>query len=154
MTITPSPSVRLLEICKRWSCSMRLFLCDENGDDVEFPTNAPSPSMKLTYMTNFESLGNLIDIYNGKLTPAESQFSIDRSVVRIRDGIAHGRLTSLSAGFPVTLYKFGKPKSGFAAVEFTKVLTETWLEASRIMIREQMDKVLACSKGRGYKSLS
>jgi hypothetical protein len=88
------------------------------------------------------------------LIAAESRFSIERSAVRIRDGIAHGRLTSLSAGFPVTLYKFGKPKSGIVPVEFTEVLTDGWLEASRAMIRDQMDKVLACSKGRGYKSLS
>lgn len=130
---------------------IRLFLCGANGETIEFPTNTPS-SMSQTYMTNYDSLGQLIDAYNGELVPTEASFSVDRTVVRIRDGFAHGRLMATSMSFPLTLYKFGKPNSGQVPIEFAETLSEGWLEASRLLIRQQMDKVRSCAKDRGYKS--
>jgi C1A family cysteine protease len=67
---------------------------------------------KKTYLTNYSSLGQLVDIYNRKLDVAEQRsYVVDRQVVTIRDAIAHGRLMAYSEEFPLTLYKFGKTKA-------------------------------------------
>jgi hypothetical protein len=131
---------------------IRLFLCEATGQVIEFLTGTHS-SMNETYLTNYLSLGQLIDCYNRHLTVAESTYSLDKAAVHIRDAIAHGRLLSSSPSFPVTLYKFGKPNLGIAPVELTEVLTQDWLEVNRKAIRTQMNKVLACGSKRNYASM-
>lgn len=135
---------------------LRIFLCEENGDadgdGKGLPTSMPA-SMKDTYITNYKSLGQLIDQYNKKLTSAELALSVDEAVVKIRDAIAHGRLMSTSESFPLTLYKFGKPVSGDVPLEAIEILTKDWLKLNCYKILQQVNNVLSCSKGRGYKSM-
>jgi hypothetical protein len=64
------------------------------------------------YLTNFRSLGSLIDEYNGLLTQDESRFRVGRFLVDIRDAFGHGRLLSVGEVYPATLYKFGIAKDG------------------------------------------
>lgn len=72
---------------------IRLFLCEAAGQDIEFPTGAPS-SMKDSYMANYLSLRQLIECYNRQLTKAETDCSIDmarcKSVTQLRTaGLCH-----------------------------------------------------------------
>ncbi len=131
---------------------LRVFLCEANGENLEFSASSTG-TVRETHLTNFMSLGALIDIYNSTLSPPEKIFSVDRSVVKIRDAIAHGRMTSLSATFPLTLHKFGKPKAGLVPIELMEVISEKWLDENRQLIRDQMEKIPQCAKARGYKSL-
>ncbi len=129
---------------------LRVFLCEANGEKLEFPASSTG-TVQETHLTNLMSLGDLIDAYNSTLTPPEKMFSVDRSVVKIRDAIAHGRLISLSETFPLTLHKFGKPKAGMVTIELVEVISEKWLDENRKLIRDQMDKIPQCTKERGYK---
>ena len=131
--------------------SLRVFLCEANGEQFNFPTIQVSRLPK-THLTNYDSLGKLIDAYNGLLTPRESAYATDPAIVKIRDAIAHGRLMSTSMTFPVTLYKFGKEQAGEVPLEFAEVLSETWFENNRRFIFAQISRVLECAKGRGYRS--
>jgi hypothetical protein len=129
---------------------LRVFLCGAKGDSLDLPASSTG-TVRETHLTNFMSLGDLIDVYNSALSSPEKSFSVDRTVVKIRDAIAHGRLTSLSPKFPLTLHKFGKPKAGLVPIELMEVLSENWLDEKRTLIRDQMEKIRQCAKARGYK---
>ncbi|HEY8007680.1 MAG TPA: hypothetical protein VIE66_13010 [Methylocella sp.] len=131
---------------------LRVFLCEKNRENLDFPESSTGVVQE-THLTNFMSLGNLIDAYNATLAPLEEIFSIDRSVVKIRDAIAHGRLTSLATTFPLTLHKFGKPKAGVVTIELVEVISEKWLSENRQLIFDQMGKIQRCARARNYHSL-
>ena len=91
---------------------LRIFLCDANGERFEFPTHGQG-SVPNNHLTNYDSLGNLVSIYNKGLLETEvDTFGVDASVVKTRDAIAHGRLLGHAECFPLTLYKFGRPIPG------------------------------------------
>jgi hypothetical protein len=131
---------------------LRIFLCEANGENFEFPIG-PTETVPETHLTNYMSLGGLITIYNSTLALTEKTFSVDCKIVKVRDAIAHGRLTSLSTTFPLTLYKFGKPRAGVVITELVEVISEKWLDENRQLILDQMKKIPQCAKARGYKSL-
>jgi hypothetical protein len=130
---------------------IRIYLSSANNHKIEFPT-PDTKELPETYITNYMSLDDLTEEYNESLTPAEQIHRVDIEVVKIRDALAHGRIFSNTESFPITLYKFSKPKDGKAAVEFAETLTTDWLKQKNEMIRTQMNKVIACGKSRNYKS--
>src|SRR5258706_8931008 len=88
-------------------------------------------------LTNWISLGELIEDYHRDLGEHEKQYSIDLSVVLVRDALAHGRLfvRGSNPSPPFELWKFGKAKDGKMPVEFSETLTEEWLKAKWLFIR-------------------
>ena len=130
---------------------IRIYLSSANNQKIEFPTSTTT-ELPETYITNYMSLGDLTDKYNEGLTSAEQIHCVDIEVVKVRDALAHGRIFSHTESFPITLYKFSKPKDGKAAVEYAENFTTDWLTQKNEMIRNQMNKVVACGKSRNYKS--
>jgi hypothetical protein len=134
--------------------ALRLFLCEATGDVIQFP-NKNDKTVRVTYLTNYKSLSQLISDYNGSLTPAESAYAVDLGIVRKRDAIAHGRVVASKPEMPITLFKFGRAdSSGMVKIEFFEELDATWLEATRSEIRTSIDHVLECAKGREYKTFT
>jgi hypothetical protein len=82
-------------------------------------------------ITDWLSLGKLIDEYNNKIAKVDGSQLIEKEVVDIRDALAHGRLTQTDAGenHSWTLIKFNKPdKQGVVRVEFKQIITVEWLK--------------------------
>jgi len=130
-----------------------IFLCKAHGENVEFPESSMG-TVPETHLTNFMTLGELIAAYNSALAPAESAYSVDPVIVKVRDAIAHGRLTSVSARFPLTLYKFGKPdKMGVVPIELVEEISETWLDQNRQRIFDDIEKISNCARARSFGSL-
>jgi hypothetical protein len=130
---------------------MRIFLCEANGEKLEYP--APGQAdVAVSHLTNRDSLGDVIREFNDQLHSAEANFKVDTSIVQIRDALAHGRLATL-AGSPVTLYKFGHEQSGRVPVENADLLDAKWFDDKRILLSEQIDRVINCSRSRAYKML-
>jgi hypothetical protein len=129
---------------------LRLFLGESIGQKLEFP-NLTTEEMPETFITNFMSLGVIIEKYNAALLQSEKSYSIGIDAVKIRDAIAHGRVSSLSPTAPMTLYKFGRADSGTVPIEYSEVLSMEWFNEKRLFLRRQMEKVLACAKARNYK---
>ena len=130
--------------------ALRFLLLKANKETFTSPkpedTDAP-----VNHITNFKSLSWLIKEYNSKLDSSEStQFALDEEFVRIRDALAHGRLVAPMNNYPLTLWKFGPPKSGRVSIEYNEVLTVDWLDKTWKMINQQKELVTACSKKRGY----
>lgn len=132
---------------------IRYFLLRRHNQLMAFP-NEGDKTVAENYVTNYMSLGELVDEFNGTLSDEElEKYSVDREAVRIRDALAHGRLVTRANNPPYTLWKFGPGRNGQVPVEFEKVLTDEWLKKSWLMVEAQIAKVLECFKARGYQGL-
>jgi len=130
--------------------ALRFSLLKANKETFTAPkpedTDAP-----VNHITNFKSLGWLIKEYNSKLDLSESaQFTLNDESVRIRDALAHGRLVAPMNEYPLTMWKFGPPKSGRVPIEYNEVLTVDWLDKTWKLINQQKELVTTCSEKRGY----
>jgi hypothetical protein len=131
---------------------LRLFLLKARKQFIDWPK--PTDTLVLeNYVTNYLSLGPVIDDFNRELTDTEKlRFTVDKSVVDVRDAIAHGRLVTPTEGFPATLWRFGKPKDGRVPAS-NITLTKDWLLRTSDNIDAQRGKVLECFKSRSYEGL-
>ena len=82
-------------------------------------------------LTNYDSLGMLIDKTNKNLKSRGINEEIDKSLVEIRDALAHGRVSAEKPNETLRLIKFSKPKNGKVKVEFNAMMTENWLVSNR-----------------------
>ena len=134
---------------------LRGFLVERYDQCAGFPNMGDKIACR-NYLTNFVSLGELIKDYHSALADHEKKYSIDESVVLIRDALAHGRLfvRGNEPAPPFELWKFGRAnKDGKIPVEFSETLTQDWLKAKWLLIDKECQKVIECSKSRGYKRL-
>lgn len=90
-------------------------------------------------MTNYDSLGTLIDKYNGL---APKKLKITKEIVAIRDVIAHGRVFSAGQYLPMKLFKFNKPDHGEVSVAFAATLDEKWFKSTAVRLYEAINKVM------------
>jgi hypothetical protein len=77
-------------------------------------------------LTSYESLGELIDRFNEHAS-ANKMSAVDRSLVSLRDAIAHGRVSAVAPSDQLRLVKFGPPRNGKVKIEFNEMMTPAWL---------------------------
>ena len=96
----------------------------------KFPVNA---------LTSYASLGELIDAYNKTvLVP------IDRSLVTLRDTLAHGRVLCDDPVWPnLVLAKMGKPANGTVVVETSYDMSIDWMNSQIARTREALEQATA-----------
>ena len=132
---------------------LRIFLCEVHGQKIEYPASGIA-ELAETHLTDFASLDKVVAVYDASLSAQEQQYRVDPAVVKVRDALAHGRVTSLSTTFPVTLYKFGRADGNKRVpVEYAVLLTKEWFEEKRKLLFGSIQKVTGCSESRGYKYL-
>ena|SRR5689334_257344 len=90
-------------------------------------------------LTSYESLGQLIDKYNDEAERRASP-KIDRTLVDVRDALAHGRVSAEAPNTDLRLLKFDKPMNGRVKVVFNEVLSEHWFSLQK---RRVLDAILA-----------
>ena len=115
---------------KRFPQSVTLH--DLNQGDV-VPDNA---------FTDYDTLGQLIDKYNGNPKVLSAGLTIDRSLVDIRDAIAHGRVSGLKPEPPLKLLKFGKPRNHRVRVTFSVEINKEWFSKQVSRVYEALVKVV------------
>lgn len=91
------------------------------------------------YLTNYDSLGLLIDKYNRD--SSNTKKINKKEIVEVRDLLAHGRLSALIESFPLDAIIFSKPKNGKVKVRFKIALTEQWLQAKITFILNTLKDV-------------
>ena len=131
---------------------LRIFLCDATGQTFTHP-KASDTSLPESYLTNYDTLGKLIDDYNATLGVSEEMFQVDRRVVSVRDALAHGRLMAAADFFPLTLYRFAKPANGAVSLLSSETLTECWFASQSALIRSHLKRIVDCSMKRKYPSI-
>jgi hypothetical protein len=107
------------------------------------------PSKK-NYIISGDTLGPLIEKYNGQLTSNEP-YSIDQQVVTIRNALAHGLVIAPSnmslalapvMSLPLTLFHDGQ----------SYVMTVDWFQDQQTLAQAQINRILACATKRGIKA--
>jgi len=95
-------------------------------------------------LTSYASLGQLIDAYNETATNP-----IDRSLIALRDTIAHGRVLAQDERWQhFVLTKFTRPDGNDVVVETHYELTFDWMDEQIARVGDMLDLV----KGR-YREL-
>lgn len=105
---------------------MRLFLHEVelmNGGSPPVPFGGkPGDTFAIGPLTNYDSLGPVIDKYNAAVNGIDPSAKVDRTFVRIRDMFAHGRNLSESPDGPMILHKFGDKDATTNLVPLNDVL--------------------------------
>lgn len=114
---TPLPSGQTLDSLK-------------TGDVV--PVNA---------LTDYSSLGQLIERYNKLIEKTHPELQVDRSLVSIRDALAHGRVSTSDPAKDFVLLKFDKPSGGVVSVAYAQTLTAVWLKSQTRQVFEEVKKI-------------
>ena len=90
-----------------------------HGTDLySFPVGADLPENELT---SYDSLGQLIDKFNAEMKKRGLAI-IDKSLIDVRDALAHGRVSASSVTDTLRLLKFSKPADGRVRVTFNRNL--------------------------------
>jgi hypothetical protein len=131
---------------------LRLFLAEANGQQLSIPKQGDK-SAPLSFLTSWDSLGQLVERFNDALSAEEQKCRIDNDVVDLRDALAHGRLLSLTPEPPFTLYRFGKAANGQVPVESIETIDEQWLKHKIKQTYDEVQKVVECSLRRGHRSI-
>ena len=95
-------------------------------------------------ITSYDSLSELLAKVNKKLE-AQHLPELDRSLIEVRDALAHGRVSAPSAEPPLRLIKFERPRNGVARVAFNVVMTEEWFAQQRGRVHDAVMHVLAAA---------
>src|SRR5215472_3405400 len=95
---------------------LRIFLTEAN----------PSKN----YITNLDTFGTLVVMYNGQLSRIErSLYSVDTSVIDIRNALAHGLVSGTD--LPLTLLHKGREAK----------MALSWFEDQRTLVRKQEQRI-------------
>ena len=92
-------------------------------------------------MTDFSSLGHLINRYNDVISRRHPNLAVDRTIVELRDALAHGRVSSTDAASDPFLLKFERPGGCKTRVTYSQQLTQEWLREQCNWVREEATKV-------------
>jgi hypothetical protein len=133
--------------------AMRAVLAKHNEarePQGDFWNAQPGDSVPENSLTDYRSLGQVVDGFNATARAGGSSNLVDRSVVGIRDMLAHGRILALEPRLPWTLFKFGSPTDGKVPVEARQVLDEDWLRAQVGWTREQVLGASAAAADLGH----
>ncbi|CAH1905654.1 conserved hypothetical protein [Candidatus Nitrotoga sp. HW29] len=83
-------------------------------------------------LTSFDSLDDLIKKVNKKLSHQKMPAQIDRTLVELRDALAHGRVSTVVEGDPLRILKFSKPNhDGRVRITYNQVMSEEWFSEQR-----------------------
>lgn len=134
---------------------LRLFLYDAVGPQsqgaqmFDLPVGSSTPENPLT---NYDTLGQLIEKVNEVLEKRNLPDRIDASLVQVRDGFAHGRVLSKFPNGPWRLVKFSKPVKGTVKVETAFDLTDGWLTGQIKRTFAELEKVHCLGRSLGFTS--
>lgn len=131
---------------------LRLFLYETVGPKdplIQFGKLSVGDKVPETPITNYDSLNNLIKKVNEQLQILGINDQIDKTLVDLRDSIAHGRAMSSDPNGISRLFKFSKPSRGFVEVDTSVDLTQKWLSDQVTHIFGEIQKVIHISRGLG-----
>ena len=86
-------------------------------------------------ITSYDSLGQLIGKFNSVME-SRGLAEIDKTLVDVRDALAHGRVSADSPNDTLLLLKFDKPVNGRVRVVFNEKLTKPWFDAQIKRVHE------------------
>jgi hypothetical protein len=135
-----------LEFC------IRMFLCEYHNESAEFPKQ-DALQMSENHLTNYNSLGTLIDKYNAiAAKEARPIYSVTKDVVGVRDLLAHGRVIIPTDLGPHRIFKFTRAQDGFVKIEHNQVMDTEWFRSHIRLVYDQIIKITECARSLGLKA--
>lgn len=155
---TPSNIGKIVVNLQSLEFALRLFL-DEIQSLPGIAKGAPIEFMKLTvgewvpenYFTNYDTLNQLIQKVNSELNSHGLSERVDKSIVELRDALAHGRVLALNPQGPFRILKFSKPKNGKVQVTVSVDITPDWLSQQIKHTVNELQKVVKLGQALGLK---
>lgn len=126
---------------------MRIFLNRTHGDpgenDIEVDLFDIEEGDRLheTPITNYDSLSQVIENYNNSVETVDESLKVDPSLIRIRDGLAHGRVIAQERDLPFHLFKFSQSKNRKVEVTHVIEIDEDWLNKQTNRLLREVEKV-------------
>jgi len=136
---------------------LRVFLAEHNKECepvVNFDSLAVGHCVRVNSLTNYDTLGKLVDKYNEAVKSKCSEDALGSTVVHLRDMIAHGRVLGRSPSLPYTLYKFGHPADDRVLVVASETMDECWFKAKIDFVFREIRKVADAAKTMGFSNIS
>jgi len=120
---------------------IRVYLVKQNKE-IEVGLEVDEGNwVPVTFMTNYMQFRILINEYNKISNEKIPQKYVD-DIVRFRDLIAHGRMSSLSESFPLTAVKYSDEKNGMVKVVVKQCLSVEYLNDIKDKINNCINLVL------------
>jgi len=133
--------------------SLRAFLYNRAVQrDKHFPSNGTLDELNVgdklpeNALTDYSSLGKLIDRYNCLIKKKNPAHTIDLKIVELRDALAHGRISSTEPNRDFFLVKFNKPEKSFVKVAYSQKMTFKWLREQVNYVKAEVQKVIEVSE--------
>jgi len=92
------------------------------------------------YIISRDTFGTLVKKYNGQLSKDEL-YPVDKTVVKVRNALAHGLVSGRMKGFPLTLLH----------KDLEVEMTVKWFGDQHSLAQEQIDRISACG-GKRWQS--
>jgi hypothetical protein len=125
--------------------SLRAILYKEKGETnltgVNLSNLQENQTLPENSITNWDKLRELIEKYNEIASKNQKQLLNKIELIRLRDAIAHGRVSSQNIDDDLELLKFSKPEKNLVKVEFAEKLTESWLEEKVNLVGDEILKL-------------
>lgn len=138
--------------------ALRAFLLkyhESQEPQADISTIVAGDEVPLNSFTNYDTLGMLIKSFNNVIRVSYPNYSVDETVVEVRDMIAHGRVAGDTPKSPLRLIKFAKPNSNkLVLVEHVVTVDSHWLSSNVNLVLEQVHKVVAASNKLGQNIMS
>jgi hypothetical protein len=135
--------------------ALRAFLYEHNKDrepEVKLDSLNECDRVEVNSLTNYDTLGILVDKFNEIVLHKHPEALLDRKlVVDLRDALVHGRIFILDPTVTVsnTLLKFDVPVDGNVHVSMKVVMDKPWFKAKVRFLIEQVKKVVSGSRSMG-----
>ena len=126
--------------------AIRFFLLDAEARDRRDRGDPPLQTVSYNKLkagdwveedavTNFDTLGELIEKYNKRISSVDQSLCLDPGIVELRDALAHGRVARSGQSKHMRLLKFDRPRKAptdrskkQCCVTFAVEMTPTWFE--------------------------
>jgi len=122
------------------------------NDSVNLYTIQVGERVPENFLTNRDSLGELIKKVNRLAEGRQLPDRLDGKIGKLRNGLAHGRLFSPDPNGPFRIVKFSTfPKNGMLQVDFSELLTPEWLDQQTERTFNEIQKALRIGRSLGLK---
>jgi hypothetical protein len=142
------PLGRLVGNLQSLEFALRAFLLN-NEVALGMLSHIPRDPNKLTEgdivpedaFTNYDNLGELIEKYNHNPRVLAAGLIIDKSLIGVRDALAHGRISGDAPVPPLKLLKFDKPRNHKVKVTFSVLMTIEWFNEQISRVNKAITRV-------------
>ena len=118
---------------------------DDKIPSVDLESVTVGDIVPLNSITDYDSLGRLIDRFNAYCHSQGVGAELSMELVSLRDAIAHGRVLTRTA-LPMRISKFSRPRNGEVRVEYHQTMDQAWFSRGLDLTTRSIKNVVRASQ--------